>query len=231
MDPGSCCRRTYGRAGPYPQVPVVAVPNSAPTPAVKAIANAPQNVTRMAPSPHICAPRARCQPSQKRQEQERSSGDEGNQPRLRSYGRDGERQERAGDEAGGRRQCSLNRTSTEDCGDAEFVAGMCAQGVMSHQLRGNLSGKRGIEPASDVDRREFPALANVVGLQLRTFQLEVGLLGVRLGVHRHVFTCRHRHCPGDQAGDPRDHHIAVSRVRGCDPEDQARGRKDPVVRA
>ena len=34
----------------YPQVPVAAVPNSAPTPAVSAMARAPQNVTRIAPS-------------------------------------------------------------------------------------------------------------------------------------------------------------------------------------
>ena len=108
---------------------------------------------------------------------------------------------------------------------------MRAQGVMGHQLVGNLFGERGIEPASHVDRRQFLVLALVVRLQFRAFQLEVGLLGVRLRVHRHVFACRHRHRPGNQAGDPRDHHVAVSRMRRRHTEHQTRRRKDPVVRA
>jgi hypothetical protein len=52
---------------------------------------------------------------------------------------------------------------------------MRAQGVMRHQLLGNLFGEFAIEPASDVDRRQFLVLARVVCLQFRAFQLEVGL--------------------------------------------------------
>jgi hypothetical protein len=51
---------------------------------------------------------------------------------------------------------------------------------MGHELLGNLFGEGGIEPASDVDRRQFLVLAYVVVLQLRAFQLEVGLFGIRL---------------------------------------------------
>src|ERR1035437_117123 len=49
-NPGTPLGSDAGRIGsPFrgPQVPVVAVPNSAPTPAVSAMARAPQNVTRI----------------------------------------------------------------------------------------------------------------------------------------------------------------------------------------
>ena len=51
---------------------------------------------------------------------------QGDQTRLRSYGRDYQRHGRSDGEAGGRRQRSLNRTRAESRGDAEFVAGMRA---------------------------------------------------------------------------------------------------------
>jgi hypothetical protein len=55
-----------------------------------------------------------------------------------------------------------------------------AQGIVRHQLLGNLFGELGIEPARDVDGRQFPVLAHVIGPQFRAFQLEVGLFGVCL---------------------------------------------------
>ena len=102
---------------------------------------------------------------------------------------------------------------------------------MRHQLIGNLPGEHGLEPASDVDGRQFLALPLVVRLQLRAFQLEVGFFGVGLRVHRHVFTRRHRHRSGDQAGDPRHHHVAVRRMGGCHTEHQAGRREDAIVGA
>jgi hypothetical protein len=134
-------------------------------------------------------------------------------------------------EAAGRRQGSLNRARAESRGDAEFVAGMRAQGVMSHQLLGNQFGERGAEAARDVDLRRFPVLACVVCLQFRAFQLEVGLFGVFLRVHGHVFADRHRHRPGDQAGDSRDHYVAVCRMRRRDAQHQTGRREDPIVGA
>jgi hypothetical protein len=47
-------------------------------------------------------------------------------------------------------------------------------------LFGNLFGELGIEPARDVNRYEFLALARIVCLQFRAFKLEVGLFGVLL---------------------------------------------------
>ena len=102
---------------------------------------------------------------------------------------------------------------------------------MRHQLPGDLFGESGIEPASDIDRRQFLVLAHVVVFQFPALQLEVGLFGIRLRVHRHVFARGHRHRPGDQAGHPRDHHVAVSRMRRRHSQHQTRRRKDPVVGA
>ena len=102
---------------------------------------------------------------------------------------------------------------------------------MRHQLPGDLFGESGIEPASDIDRRQFLVLAHVVVFQFPALQLEVGLFGIRLRVHRHVFARGHRHRPGDQGSDPRNHYVPVSRMRRRDTQHQTRRRKDPVVRA
>ena len=40
-------------------------------------------------------------------------------------------------------------------GKAEFVSCMCAYGVMSHELRGDLFRKCGIESSLNVKSREF----------------------------------------------------------------------------
>jgi hypothetical protein len=55
-----------------------------------------------------------------------------------------------------------------------------AYGVVGHQLLGNLFGEFAIEPASDVDLRQFPMLAHGVNLQFLAFQLEVGLFRICL---------------------------------------------------
>jgi hypothetical protein len=68
----------------------------------------------------------RRQPSQEREEQQGSSCDQRDQIRIRGQGSDQQRHRRANREAGGRRQCSLNRTRTESISDAEFIAGMRA---------------------------------------------------------------------------------------------------------
>jgi hypothetical protein len=90
---------------------------------------------------------------------------------------------------------------------------MRTQGVMRHQLVGDLFGERGFETASDVDRRQFLVLARVVLLQFRTFQLEVGLFGVCL------------------PATPATMYAGVRRVRGCHAQHQTGRRENPVVRA
>ena len=57
------------------------------------------------------------------------------------------------------------------------------------------------------------------------------MLGVGLRAHRDVFTGRHRHGAGHQAGHPRDQHVARRGGGGGDAHDQARRRDDAVVGA
>ena len=57
---------------------------------------------------------------------------------------------------------------------------MCADRVMRHELIGDLLRKRRIEASTDVDRRQFFALAWIVLLNLLPFTLDVGLFGVCL---------------------------------------------------
>jgi hypothetical protein len=53
---------------------------------------------------------------------------------------------------------------------------------------------------------------------------------IPMQLHGHVLTRSHRHSPSDQAGDPRDQHVAASPMRRRDTQHQTRGRKDTVVR-
>ena len=57
---------------------------------------------------------------------------------------------------------------------------MRAQGVVGHQLLGDLFRERRIKPASDVDRRQFLVLALVVSFEFLSLKLEVGLFRVCL---------------------------------------------------
>src|SRR5205814_105966 len=130
----------------------------------------------------------------------------------------------------GRSECSLHRTRSESLRDAKFVAGMCAYCVMRHELLGDLLGERGVEATPHVDCRQFSALAFVVCFEFGALSRKIGLLGVRLRMHRDVFTGSHRHRPGDETGDPCDQYAASSPMRGRDTQDQTGGRKDAVVR-
>jgi hypothetical protein len=68
----------------------------------------------------------------------------------------------------------------ESLGDAEFVAGMRAEGVTSHELVGDLFREGGIEAAIDVDRRQLPMLALVVRSEFPPLARQIGVFGVRL---------------------------------------------------
>lgn len=126
---------------------------------------------------------------------------------------------------------SLNWPRAEGRGNAEFVAGMGAQCVVSHELVGNLFGELAIEPASHVDRGQFFMFSRVVRLQFGAFQLEIGFLGVRLRMHRDILSGRHRHRACNQAGDARDHYAAVIGMRRRHTEHQTGSREDAIVRA
>jgi hypothetical protein len=51
---------------------------------------------------------------------------------------------------------------------------------MRHQLLSNLLGEGAVQPAGNIDCRQFLVLARAVAFQFRALQLEVGLFGVGL---------------------------------------------------
>ena len=108
---------------------------------------------------------------------------------------------------------------------------MRGYGIMGHELVGDLCCERGLEATTNIDCCQFLLLARIVRSEFRALTCKVGLFGVCLGVHRHLLTGSHRHSPGDQAGDPRDQHVAAGSMRRRNTQHQTCGRKDAVVRA
>jgi hypothetical protein len=105
------------------------------------------------------------------------------------------------------------------------------QRVLGHQLYGDLPGKFGIEPAIDVDRRQFLVLVVDIRRELPALAIEVRLFGIRLGADRHILARGHGHGAGNQTGDSGHQYCAVGRVRGGHAHHQARRRHDAVIRA
>jgi hypothetical protein len=108
---------------------------------------------------------------------------------------------------------------------------MCLQCVVGHQLHSDLFGQGRIQPAANVDRREFFVFTFAVGMQFMALFLQFGVLAIGLGVHRHVFARRHRHRPGNQPGAASHQDSGVTGMRRRHAEHQAGGRDDAVIRA
>ncbi len=127
-----------------------------PTPAVTAIASAPQKATRMAPVVTLAPPaRAARPPRAARNIRELpetkairycSGARNATRNRHRRYSHG---------ETGGRRQCSLKRPRLEILRDTEFVARMRSQRIMGHKLVGDLFGESRLNPAGHVDGGQF----------------------------------------------------------------------------
>ena len=157
------------------------VPKSAPTPAVKPIARAPQKVTRIAPATGDAPPmRAATPPSRPRKSSELRN-DNWDDPGDWRNDRD-QKRERGPD----RKRCcgsprGLKRTGFECLGKAEFVARVCAQSVVNHQLPGDLDGQRGRKTALHIDRSQFCVFADCILGQFLTLEIHIRLLRVSLG--------------------------------------------------
>jgi hypothetical protein len=57
---------------------------------------------------------------------------------------------------------------------------MCAYRVMGHELVSDLFRERGIEAATNIDRRQLLLLALAVYFEFRALALKVGLFGICL---------------------------------------------------
>ena len=183
-------------------------PNSAPTPAVIAIASAPQKVTRHAPTRAPAPPtRAATAPSKARKTSD-VPDTQPNQPVRGRQRRHGQRQHRADREAGGRRQRGLNRPRAEGLGDAELVARMGAERVVLHQLLGHLlrqararARARHRWPSAHAVPRRDPAASSARSRD------RSAVLGVGLRMDRDVLAGGHRHGAGHQPRDAGQQHV------------------------
>jgi hypothetical protein len=105
----------------------------------------------------------------------------------------------------------------------EFVTRMRAQRVSRHQLVSDLFRQRRIKAAPNITRCQFLVLSLVVRSEFGALELQIGMFGVGLRVHGHIFSRGHGHGTRDQAGNPGDQDTPVRPVRGSDARYQARG--------
>jgi hypothetical protein len=108
---------------------------------------------------------------------------------------------------------------------------MRAQGIMRHELCGNLPGKLHVEASPHVDFSQFVALTGEVDIEFGTLLCQSRGFGVRLRMHGNILSGRHRHCPGDDRSGAADQDIGLRDVRSGNAQDQTGSRDDTVIRA
>ncbi len=112
----------------------------------------------------------------------------------------------------------------------EFIARMSAERILRHQLRRNFRGEPRIEAAFDVDRCKLPVFGVEVVLEFLAFTREIRVFRVGLRADRDVFTRRHGHRAGHEAGKAGDQDGAAVSTGGGDADYETRCRDDSVVR-
>ena len=74
----------------------------------------------------------------------------------------------------------MNRPSRQHFGYPQFVAGMCAQCVMRHQLGGNFGSGFIIQSSPGIYGSQLGMFLLGPGRQLLTLPLQIGMLGIGL---------------------------------------------------
>jgi hypothetical protein len=87
------------------------------------------------------------------------------------------------------------------------------ESIMSHELMRNLGGQLALESTPDVDLAQLRALGLIVMPQCPPFDLDVGVLGVRLGTHGYILACSHRQRTGGKSSKRCDIHSSWTGVR------------------
>ena len=150
---------------------------------------------------------------------------------ARCDGGDRERRTSSEREARRRGECRLSRARTIKRYDSELVPRMRAEGIMSHQLRGDLCGQHLIEATINVDSCELAVLCSRMSVDLGTLQREVSTFDVSLRMHGHILTGRHRHGSGDETRNACNHDARVRAVRRRQGEHDSRHRQNAVIGA
>jgi hypothetical protein len=105
-----------------------------------------------------------------------------------------------------------------------------AERIVGHQLLRHGLGEGRLETAPDIDRRKLPLFGAFVGRQLCPLECQVRSFRVGLRADGNVFAGRHRQGAGNGPGNTRQENLTSRGACGGDPDDQAGGRDDPVVR-
>ncbi|MNI48892.1 hypothetical protein D3C73_1034800 [compost metagenome] len=106
---------------------------------------------------------------------------------------------------------------------------MGAQRVVGGQLFGDLARQRRLQAAVAVDRGQLVQFAVRVFVQLALFHRQIGILGIGLGLHRHILAGGHRHRAGHGAGHAGGQDRAGRGAAGGHTDHQAGDRDDAVV--
>ena len=108
---------------------------------------------------------------------------------------------------------------------------MRAQGIVRHQLVGDLKRQIVNEPAVPINRGEFLSFGFWLIGQFGGFARDIGALGIGLAADRHIFARRHRQGTGGQPRNPGQQHGGAVGIGGGDADDQAGGRQYAVIGA
>jgi hypothetical protein len=126
---------------------------------------------------------------------------------------------------------SLEGTRCGNFRDSQFSARVSRQRVLRHRLLGHLPRQWLVDTSLGVDFGKFVEFECGVFAQLLAFTCKISLLSVRLRTDGNIFAGRHRHRPSHQSRNTCNQHIASRCSRGCNADDQARGRDDTVIRS
>jgi hypothetical protein len=173
-------------------------------PAVRAIANVPQNVTRAVarrtfgaagPSSDRSQKGQKAQGRSRHDRDKRSSGryDNHQQGHCRTHGK-----------RYGRCQCGLHGACGGDLGNAKLIAAVGGKSIFRHELPGDLPRKVPIDAALDVDIGKLIELKFGGLVQLLAFARQIRPFGVGLRTDGHIFAGGHRHRASHQSRDTRD---------------------------
>jgi hypothetical protein len=184
------CRRMQQRRGPDRCDLQTTAPTSLPIPAVRAMASAPQNVTRAVactmfapPALAPIAPRSeKNQGGTRHDGKERTSGryDDHEPGHSRAYG-----------ERCSRSQRGLHGTRRSGRGNPQLIARVGSQGIFRRELMGDLPRKRRIDTALCVDPGKFIQFKRGIVAQFYAFAREIRPLCVGLRADGHILAGGH----------------------------------------
>lgn len=188
------------------------VPNKAPTAAVRAMASAPQKVTRATDLPMEEPPAwAATAPGRARKSNEQPETDQVNAAR------------------GTKKTSRSGSTAPTVKLPAEAKAACTGRAIKVSEMPNSSRAWAPIESAGDVDGRELGVLVLTVRGQLFALPFQIRALGVGLRTHGNIFPGGHRHRSRLQSRHASDEHAAAAGFSSSHSDNQTGGGNDAVI--